>query len=410
MKCEIISVGTELLLGQIANTDAQYISQELAPLGIDVYFHTAVGDNSKRLKECLEIAWNRSDVIITSGGLGPTLDDLTKETIADFLGLQMIKYAEAQEHLQKYFKGRDITPNNYRQTYFPEGSILLPNNNGTAMGAILEKDDRIIIILPGPPNELVPMFKESVIPYLMAKSDYIIKSKVLRIFGIGESKVEDMIKEIIENQSNPTIAPLAKEGEVTLRITAKNKKASNVDEMIKRMEEQVRNILGDYIYGTNDDSLESVVGKLLMEKSITIAIAESCTGGLISNKLTNIPGISSVFKLGTVVYSNEAKMDVLGVNKDVLKEKGAVSEEVAIQMAQNVRLIAKTDLGLSVTGIAGPDGGTDQKPVGLTYIALTDGENILCNKYTFNGNRLKNKNLASMHALDMVRRYIIKQK
>ncbi|SHF03117.1 competence/damage-inducible protein cinA [Caldanaerobius fijiensis DSM 17918] len=408
MKCEIISVGTELLLGQIANTDAQYISQELAPIGIDVYFHTAVGDNSERLKECLRIAWNRSDIIITSGGLGPTLDDLTKETIADFLGLKMVEYQEAYEHLQRYFKGKKITQNNYRQAYFPEGSILLPNNNGTAMGAILEKCNKIIIILPGPPNELVPMFKESVIPYLIAKSGYMIKSRVLRIFGIGESQVEDMIKEIIINQTNPTIAPLAKEGEVTLRITAKGKEEAIIDKMIQDMEEHIRDILGDYIYGIDDDSLESIVGQLLIKKGITISVAESCTGGLIAHKLTNIPGISSVFKLGTVVYSNEAKVDVLNVNSEVLKEKGAVSEETAIQMAQRIRQIGKTDLGLSVTGIAGPDGGTAEKPVGLVYIALAEDKNVICNKYNFNGNRLKNKNLASMYALDMVRRYLIK--
>ncbi|WP_026485718.1 competence/damage-inducible protein A [Caldanaerobius polysaccharolyticus] len=407
MKCEIISVGTELLLGQIANTDAQYISQQLAPLGIDVYFHTAVGDNSDRLKECLEIAWRRSDAIITTGGLGPTLDDLTKETIADFLGLKMVKYQQAYDHLKQYFKGREITQNNYRQVYFPENSILLPNNNGTALGCIVEKDNKVIIILPGPPNELIPMFQESVIPYLRSKSDYVIKSKVLRLFGIGESKVEEMLKDIIVNQSNPTIAPLAKEGEVTLRITAKGKDQVIIDRMIKDMEDRVRSVVGEWIYGVDDDSLESVVGRLLMEKGITISLAESCTGGLMSHKLTNIPGISSVFKLGAVVYSNEAKEDILGVNPTTIKEKGAVSRETAIQMAEGARLTGKTDLGLAVTGIAGPGGGTSSKPVGLVYIALSDGKNIVCNEYHFNSNRQKNKNLTSMHALDMIRRYLI---
>ena len=303
MDAEIIGVGSELLLGQISNTDALYISQKLSQLGINVFYHTVVGDNKNRLKEALEIASRRADLIFTTGGLGPTMDDLTKETIADFLGLNMFLHEESIEAIKGYFakRGRTMSQNNNKQACFPEGAKIMPNNHGTAPGAIVENKGKVFIILPGPPGELQPMFEDYVIPYLERKSKEQITSRVLKVYGMGESVMEEKIKDLIINQSNPTIAPLAGSSELTIRITAKTARGEDPYKLIQPLEEKVRQRLGDLVYGVDDDTLESVVLRLLVESKKTIATAESCTGGLIAKRITSIPGASQAFIEGVML-------------------------------------------------------------------------------------------------------------
>lgn len=407
LKCEIISVGTELLLGQIANTDAKFISEMLTSLGIDVYFQTNVGDNKSRLLECLKIASNRSDIIILTGGLGPTMDDLTKETVAEFFGLKLVVDIDTKIKIESYFKKsmREMTQNNYKQALFPEGSKILPNDNGTAPGCIFEKNGKKVVILPGPPSELIPMFNNYVYPFLKSLSNDIIVSRVIKIFGIGESKVETMVSDMLLSK-NPTVAPLIGNGFVTLRITAKSDDVQKAKKMIDDIEASLRKIFGEYIFGVDDDTMESIVLNLLKDKGFTLSTAESCTGGLLSEKITSIPGASEVFKFGAITYSNESKENILGVSGEIIRRHGAVSEETAREMAMNVKNISKTDYGLSITGIAGPSGGTIAKPVGLVYIGLAYKDEIYVKKLISNGNRDKVRLNSAMHALDMLRRHL----
>ena len=409
MKAEIISVGTELLLGQIDNLDAQYISQESMGMGIDIYYHTVVGDNRDRLLHIIRTAYDRSDLIIFTGGLGPTEDDLTKETVSEFLNLDLVEYPEAREAVIKHFHSRNFTENNNKQWMFPKGSILIPNNNGTAPGCILESNSKIFIVLPGPPNELKPMFKETVIPYIVAKTAYktVIVSRVIKLYGISESALEERIKDIIDNQTNPTIAPLVGKGVVTLRITSKARSNDEAYEMIKKTEQQIRNRLGDYIYGTDDDTLPSVVADLLINNKQTLSVVESCTGGNIANLLTNIGGISHTLKLCEVTYSNQAKIDELGIPEGIIDKYGAVSDKTAKLMAEGIRKKAKTDIGLSITGIAGPDP-VEGKPVGLFYIGISSKDTYNVYKYNSRGNRIWFKNYASLAAINELRKYILK--
>lgn len=407
LKCEIISVGTELLLGQIANTDAKFISEMLTSLGIDVYFQTNVGDNKSRLLECLKIASNRSDIIILTGGLGPTMDDLTKETVAEFFGLKLVVDIDTKIKIESYFKKsmRKMTQNNYKQALFPEGSKILPNDNGTAPGCIFEKNGKKVVILPGPPSELIPMFNNYVYPFLKSLSNDIIVSRVIKIFGIGESKVETMVSDMLLSK-NPTVAPLIGNGFVTLRITAKSDDVQKAKKMIDDIEVSLRKIFGEYIFGVDDDTMESIVLNLLKDKGSTLSTAESCTGGLLSEKITSVPGASEVFKFGAITYSNESKENILGVSGEIIRRHGAVSEETAREMAMNVKNISKTDYGLSITGIAGPSGGTIAKPVGLVYIGLAYKDEIYVKKLISNGNRDKVRLNSAMHALDMLRRHL----
>ena len=323
MKCEILSVGTEILLGDILNTNSRYLSRELANLGIDVYYHQVVGDNRERILNALKEAFSRSDIIITTGGLGPTKDDMTKELVAEFLGMDMYLHEESLKKIEDYFKkmGRIPVKSNEKQAYFPKEAIILENNNGTAPGAIFEKDGKAIIVLPGPPKEMEPMFNESVRKYLESLTGYTIVSEVLRVFGIGESEAESKLQDLIDNGQNPTIAPYAKEGEVTFRITAKGKDEDEARRLIKPLKEEVYNRLGNLIYNTGDVSIQETVGEMLVNKNMTIGVSESCTGGLVSAKLIEYPGISSVFLEGAVTYSNEAKMRTLNVKKDTLEKE-----------------------------------------------------------------------------------------
>lgn len=405
MNAEIIGIGSELLLGQIANTDAQFLSQQLSALGIDIYWHTVVGDNHNRIIEALRTASDRSDIIITTGGLGPTMDDLSKETLAEFLGMELKVHEPSLKRIQDYFKsiGREMTESNEKQALFPEEAIILKNDNGTAPGAIIEKYNKIYIVLPGPPSELQPMFINEVIPYLAGKTSDQIYSRVLRIFGVGESSVEAKVKDLLQKQSNPTIAPLAGGGEVTLRITAKAASQNEAEQLILPVQKEIENRLGDSVYGYDGDTLEKVVLNSLIEKGLKLALAESCTGGLVSDMVTNIPGSSEVLLESCVTYSNEAKIKRLGVSEDTLRKYGAVSSHTAYEMAEGIRKTSGADIGAAITGIAGPGGGTDQKPVGLVYLAISNSEGTETKELRLGGNRLRIKGSTAMHLLNWLR-------
>ncbi|WP_114296127.1 competence/damage-inducible protein A [Anaerobacterium chartisolvens] len=412
MNAEVLAVGTELLMGQIANTNAQYISKRLPDVGVGVYYHSVVGDNPKRLKESLTLALKRSDAVIMTGGLGPTQDDLTKETVSELLDKRLVLHEESLKKIENFFKGvhRTMTDNNVKQAYLPEGCIVMKNNNGTAPGCIIEKDGKTVIMLPGPPSEMRPMFEENVIPYFEAKSSYKLVSRFIRVFGIGESAMETEILDLIQGQANPTIAPYAKEGEVTLRVTAKCVRDEDAQQLLDPVIEEIKKRLGNTVYSTEDKNMHQAVGELLISRGISLALAESCTGGLIASRLTEIPGISRVFNRGIVCYSNQSKIENLGVNIKTLEKHGAVSRETAVEMAQGILKTSKTDLGLSVTGIAGPEGGTAEKPVGLVYVALAHSGGVECKEFRLWGSRERIRNVTVLNALDIIRRHVLEQK
>lgn len=409
MKAEILAVGTELLMGQIVNTNAQYISSKLPDVGVGVYYHSVVGDNPDRLEESLKLALERCNVVIMTGGLGPTQDDLTKETVAQVFGKKLVVHNDSLEEIKKYFNklGRQMTLNNEKQAYMPEDCIILKNNNGTAPGCIIEKGEKVVVLLPGPPSEMKPMFNDYVMPYFKNKSTYSIESKFLRVFGIGESEMETKIIDLIDEQTNPTIATYAKEGEVTLRVSAKIKDGENAELIFQPVIDEIKKRTGDCLYSDTDEALDVVSANLLLEKNITISTAESCTGGLISEMLTNIAGISKVFIGGAVTYSNESKVEFLGVKEQTLQKHGAVSHETAAEMAQGIRNRLKTDIGVSITGIAGPDGGTAEKPVGLVYIALASEKGTITKELRLLGNRKRIRNITALHVFDVIRRHVL---
>ncbi|ADQ40485.1 competence/damage-inducible protein CinA [Caldicellulosiruptor acetigenus I77R1B] len=409
MVAEIICVGTELLLGQILNTNSQYLAQKLAELGIDLYFQTTVGDNMERLKMAIDIATKRSDILIFTGGLGPTSDDITKEAVADYFGLALVLDEDVLRRIEKFFERRQVKmPEiNKKQAYVPEGAKVLHNKNGTAPGLIIEKDGKIAILLPGPPFEMQPMFEEGVLPYLEKFSKQKIYSRVLKFVGIGESSIEEALKDLILSQTDPTMALYAKPFEVELRITTKKESEECAKSLLQSMENRIRERLGEYIYGVDRQLLEEVVIGLLAEKKLKVSVAESCTGGLICNKLTNVPGASEVFDRGFIVYSNEAKMKLLGVPEQVLKEHGAVSSQTARYMAQGALSNSLADIALSVTGIAGPGGGSETKPVGLVYIGIATKDYSESFEFRFSGDRLRIKEMTSKAALNILRKKII---
>jgi nicotinamide-nucleotide amidase len=403
MKAEIIAVGTELLLGSTVNTNATYIAQELSKLGIGLYRQTVVGDNPERLKKAFKAAFEECDLVITTGGLGPTQDDLTKETAAEYFEQELILHDPSYEMIMHYFKGKDVkvTERNKKQALFPESAVVLPNSNGTAPGAVLEKDGKRIIILPGPPNEMKPMF-EQVKTYLKPFQEGVFYSRELKLFGIGESTVVEIITDIIDNQTNPTIAPYAGEGEVKLRITASAPDEETGKRMVQPVEKEVRNRLGKYIYGMDSDTIDGKCIELLIKNNLTIATAESCTGGKLSAALVNSPGASEAFLGGFVTYSNEEKMKRLGVIKETLEKFGAVSEQCAAEMALGAAKTVGTDIGISTTGIAGPTGGTEEKPVGTVYIGISFRGKTSVQKFLFRGNREKVRTRTVKAALKMI--------
>ena len=389
MKAEIITVGTEILLGDILNTNCRYLSRELAAMGIEMYYQITVGDNEERLLKTLEESLNRSDIVICTGGLGPTEDDITKEVCAKYFGYKLGLHKPSLDAMIERFKhmNRVPTKNNEKQAYFPKEAYILKNDNGTAPGCIMEKEGKMIVVLPGPPKEMESMFENYVKPYLSKLTDDVIESEVLRIIGVGESKVENDILDIIDSQTNPTIATYAKGYECTLRITAKAKSVEEAKELIKPMSDEMKRRFGQSLYATGETSIEEVVAKMLVENNLKIAVAESCTGGMVSASLINYPGISSVFMEGCVTYSNEAKMKSLGVKKETLDVYGAVSDNCAKEMASGVAARYNTNVGIATTGIAGPGGGTDEKPVGLVYFGIYINGKVITKKYVFNGDR-----------------------
>ena len=372
MKTAILTVGTEILFGQIVNTNAAFLSQELQNMGYDVMYHYSVGDNPGRLKELIAFAFHDCDLILTTGGLGPTQDDLTKEVIAEAMGDVIVENEECMKALLDNYQraGRPMTPNNLKQAYMPSRARVLPNDSGTAPGFALEKDGKLIISMPGPPREMKRMFELQVKPILESMQDSVIYYRIIRTFGLGESSMETVLLPLIDGQTDPTIATYAKEGECSLRIAAKRKAKEEAIAAVDRMTEEVNQLIGEYIYSYDDEELVDVVGKLLLEKHITISCAESCTGGLFAAALTDIPGISEVFERGIVTYSNRAKIEELGVKAETLDKFGAVSPETACEMAAGLAEKTGSDLCISVTGIAGPGGGTAEKPVGLAYIGI----------------------------------------
>lgn len=407
MRAEIIAVGTELLLGDILNTNAQFLAKELAFLGIEVYYQTVVGDNPKRLEDTIFHAFSRADLVITTGGLGPTEDDLTKETAAKYFGEKLILDEKALSQIQVFFDriGREMTVNNRKQAFVPENnSVVLYNPNGTAPGIIIEKDEKIIVMLPGPPKETMPMFENQVKPYLAKKQEYTFISRVLRVASVGESAMEMMVKDLIDAQTNPTIAPYAKDGEALLRITAKARDEEEANSLINPVAEALKERLGKSVYAEGETNMETEVAKLLVAQKKTIAVAESCTGGEISSQLVRYPGISEVFLEGCVTYSNGAKMKRLGVLEETLGNFGAVSKETAMEMAEGVAKTAGADIGIATTGIAGPDGGTEDKPVGLVYIGIYYNGKVEAKEFHFAGNRNKIRERATFQALDWLRR------
>lgn len=409
MRCEILSIGTEILLGDILNTNAQYLSRRLADLGISVFFHTTVGDNPKRLKDALQIAFSRSDMVIATGGLGPTTDDLTKEVSAEYFGRKLILHEESFQRIKSFFekRGLPLTEGNIKQAYIIEGSKVIPNDWGTAPGIILEENNKVLILLPGPPREMIPMFENYVVPYLTSFSSGVIYSRILRVCGIGESFMEEKVKDLILNSTNPTIAPYAKEGEAILRITAKAESKDKAEQMIEGVVKKIRERLGDYIYGEGDTTLEEVLVKLLIERSLTISVAESCTGGLISARFVNVPGVSKVFKGSIIAYSNDVKIKELVISEDILRDFGAVSSQCAMEMAKNIAFKMGTNIGLSATGIAGPEGGTPDKPVGLVYLGLYINGKISYKELKLSGDRNRIRLYTTVNALDFVRRGIL---
>lgn len=411
MIVELISVGTEILLGNIVNTNAAFLSEKCAQLGLSLYYQTVVGDNPERLEETLKLALGRSDVVILGGGLGPTQDDLTKEIAARAFGKGLVEDPHTREEIQKFFDARgiqEITENNWKQALVPEGAIVVDNDNGTAPGLILEENGKVVILLPGPPNEMKPMFNKDIFPYLHAKQPEIIVSEMVKICGVGESKAETMIADLIAAQTNPTIATYAKTGEVHLRVTAKAESEEEARELMKPMLHELKVRFGSDIYTMDEHvNLEDAVVALLKEKEMTLTTVESCTGGLLSARIVNVPGASEVFKQGFVTYSNKAKRKLVGVKKQTLKDYGAVSEKTAKEMAKGAILATGSDVAVSITGIAGPDGGSEEKPVGLVYIAVTVNGETRVQKSQFTGNRAKIRDSAVTSALNFIRNTVL---
>jgi nicotinamide-nucleotide amidase len=413
MIVELISVGTELLLGNIVNTNAAYLSEQCALLGLSMYYQSVVGDNEERLTSSLTSALERSDVVILSGGLGPTKDDLTKEAAAKVMGRALVEDSHSRERIESYFQkmqSASITKNNWKQAMIPEGAIAVDNLNGTAPGIILEEGKKSVILLPGPPNELIPMFEHDIAPYLNKLQPDIIVSKTVKLCGIGESQAETMVEDLIEKQTNPTIAPYAKMGEVHFRITAKVKAEEEAEKLIEPLIKELYQRFGTHVYSIEEkETLEDAVYKLLKKNKLQLTTAESCTGGLLAGRIVNAAGVSEVFKQGFITYSNSAKNKLIGVSESTLKEFGAVSPQTAEEMAKGCALVTGSDVGISITGIAGPDGETADKPVGLVYIGCYMKGRVIAREFRFSGNRSKVRGYSVANALILLRNCILEE-
>ena len=410
---EILAVGTEVLLGDLVDTNTAWLSARLAALGVSVYRHVTVGDNKQRIVAALLEASSRADLVITTGGLGPTSDDLTNECLGLAAGRQMVEYPEARRHVDEMFArfGREPTSSNYKQALFPEGSMLIPNPLGTAMGALLELDGALVATFPGVPIEMKRMFEETLEPFIKQRTEGSIVSRTLWFTGIGESALAEKVQDLLD-ASDPTVAPLAGQGKVRLRVTARAASLEEAEKRIEPVAEEILNRLKKYYFGEDDETLEGVVGRLLTEKGATLALAESCTGGLLAKRLTDRVGSSAYFVEGLVTYSNEAKERLLGVPHELLVEHGAVSEPVARAMAEGVREDADTDYGLSITGVAGPDGGTEEKPVGLVFVGLSDVSGTVAEKLDLSAwarSREAIRERSANRAFDLLRHRILEK-
>lgn len=407
MTVELISVGTEILMGNIVNSNAQYLAEKCAMLGLDMYYQVTVGDNYGRMHSVIETALDRSDVVILTGGLGPTEDDMTKEVCADVMGMELVEDPHTRERLEAFFRNniyKEIPDNNWKMATVPAGAAVLDNFNGMAPGLILEKNGKTAIILPGPPGELYPMFQSQVFPYLQKRRQAVLVSKMVKICGYGESQVEDKILDLIDNQTNPTIATYAKTAEVHIRLTARAATEGEGEALIAPVLQELHSRFGNAIFTDSEDvTLEMAAAELLKKNGFTMSTAESCTGGMVAARLVNVSGVSEVFTEGMVTYSNEAKMRLLGVREETLKAWGAVSEETAREMALGGAKAAGTDVCVAITGLAGPDGGSKEKPVGLVYMACAVRGRVEARRYQFKGNRSKIREQSMMKALDLVR-------
>ena len=414
---EILCVGTELLVGQIVNTNASWLARRLSLLGISSYYQTVVGDNPGRMLEAMRVASSRSDLIVVTGGLGPTADDLTMSVAAGLTGMQMKMHEPSRRAISEMFRrmGRiEVTENNWKQAMMPEGAYVLPNGNGTAPGAVLEYifegRDVTMILLPGPPSEMHPMFIEQAEPWLSQHVPTSFKHLFVRMIGIGESKAETMLMDLIEGQNNPTLAPYASEGEVIFRISQLfDKSNGDIDQqpdLTAELLAEVKDRLGEFIYEVGNRKMPEVVKDLLNEQSKSISFAESCTAGLLSDAIAQYPGASSVFKGAIIAYDNEIKINVLNVPEAIIDDFGAVSEQCAAAMATGCRDVMQTDLAISVTGIAGPDGGSDEKPLGTVWLAAASADGVVTKKLHLAGNRGRIRRVSALQALDLARRQL----
>ncbi len=413
MKAEIISIGSEILRGQITDTNANFIAQKLAESGIDLEHISAVSDYPESLLSTLKLALKRSDLIITTGGLGPTEDDITYQTIARALNLKLLKYPEAEENLKKFFKkiNKPISPCNLKQTYLPEGAKIIINQYGTAPAMILEKDNKIICSFPGVPHEMKNLIEEDLIPYLKEKypPSIIKKSKILKITGLGEASVNELIRDYINKQTNFCFGIYAKPEDIQVQVTTQAPTEKEVEKLLQSSVNQLTKMLGDYIYGSDEETIEEVVGNLLKTKKLKLAVAESCTGGMLGEMITRIPGSSEYFQGGVISYNAKIKEGMIKVPLEVIRKYGEVSRQVAKLMAEGVRRCCHSDIGISITGIAGPGGATEKKKVGLVYMALADGKKTLTQKHQLFGDRQLIRVRACRRLLNMLRLYLMKK-
>jgi len=411
MRAEVLCIGTELLLGDTVNTNAAYISSRLSELGIDCFYHSVAGDNPERIQSAIGTALNRVDLLIITGGLGPTDDDITMQAVADYFNTKLVFHAEPYKLIEKFFRSRnrEVPEKAKKQAYLPEGAEVVFNPVGTAPGGIWNIQDKTVVVLPGVPEELYAMWEGTIEKYLSQYSEFTITKRFLKFFDIPEGSLGEEIKDLMESP-NPTVAPLVAEGQPNIRIAAKAKSAAEAEAMINIIENKILDRIGKFYWGRDGDTIEEVVGNMLSAKNMTLSVAESCTGGLISSMLTDVSGCSSYIKLNLITYSNETKINTLGVNAALIEKYGAVSEPVAKEMAEGIRKLVGTGYGLGITGIAGPTGGTYEKPVGLVYIGISDGNRTKVHKVNINSAfpRKLIKQRSSMYALQFLRQFIKK--
>jgi len=407
MRAEIITIGNELLSGNVLNTNTYYLTKRLSEIGIEVLYHTSVKDDAQMLKDVVNIGLNRADLLIFTGGLGPTYDDLSKEVISNSLGLNLTLNEECKKTIEDYFRklNREMTPNNIKQAYIPEGAKYIPNEVGTAPGIFIEWKGKVIVMLPGPPKEMQLMFDKYVVPFI--KQDFVIIEKTIKTIDIGEAQVESTIQDIIKSNKDVYIATYAKDGIVDIKIVAKGRDKNSIDEILNDAINKIKNRIADYIYSYEDETIEEVVFKILKKNKMKVAFCESCTGGLISSKFTRIPGASEVFDRAYITYSNLSKMEDLGVSEDTLDKYGAVSKETALEMAKGLLNKTSVDVALSVTGIAGPSGGTETKPVGLVYIGICTKDSSKVVESLFGGDRVSIQNRAYLKAFNELRKFLL---